>query len=111
MLTCVLVLIVVLAPTADPCLTTSFRRGTTVANKEGSPSSSDCLINIESSSWPAWPPIITDSVGDFILPTGTEDDRHISLPGDSVVRLSCPGTSLAELPAEEVWARCGGGDR
>ena len=45
----------------------------------------DCVINPDSSAtWPEWPPIITDTLGDLKLPTGGEDDRRITLQGDEV---------------------------
>ena len=44
-----------------------------------------CVINPDGTgSWPEWPPIITDSVGDLILPTGVENDRSITLEPDQV---------------------------
>ena len=44
-----------------------------------------CIINPDSGgSWPQWPPIITDAMGDLILPTGVENDRSIRLESDQV---------------------------
>ena len=49
---------------------------------------SECIINPDSDgSWPQWPPIITDVVGDFILPTGTDNDRSINIQNDQVFKL------------------------
>lgn len=70
---------------------------------------SDCSLDPDSySAWPEWPPIMTDQQGDFLLPTGSDGSRDISIPHSSVVRLSCPGNEL-EQGGEELWARCEGG--
>jgi len=76
---------------------------------------SECLINPDSEgSWPEWPPIITDFVGDFILPTGTDNDRSISIPTDQVVYLSCGSEGEFDHSYEwkdgPVYARCMGND-
>ena len=44
-----------------------------------------CVIDPDSSaSWPQWPAIITDQAGDFILPRGEDNNRHITLQEDTV---------------------------
>ena len=45
----------------------------------------ECVIDPDSSgTWPRWPPILTDQAGDFILPRGEDNNRHISLAEDTV---------------------------
>ena len=44
-----------------------------------------CLLDPDSHQWPEWPPIMTDELGDFILPTGVEDHRKIALQEGQVV--------------------------
>ena len=45
----------------------------------------ECVIDPDSSAtWPRWPPILTDQAGDFILPRGEDNNRHISLAEDTV---------------------------
>ena len=50
-----------------------------------------CIINPDGAgNWPQWPPIITNQVGDLILPTGVEDNRQITIESDQVYTLlSC----------------------
>ena len=44
-----------------------------------------CIINPDSAAnWPQWPPIITNQVGDLIIPTGVEDNRQITIESDQV---------------------------
>lgn len=70
---------------------------------------SDCSLNPDSIyDWPEWPPIMTDELGGFLLPTGTEGSRQISIGHSTEIILSCPGTELY-VGGEEVWARCEGG--
>ena len=45
-----------------------------------------CIINPDGAgNWPQWPPIITNQVGDLILPTGIEDNRQITIESDQVL--------------------------
>ena len=47
--------------------------------------SGQCVIDPDSSaSWPQWPAILTDQAGDFILPQGEDNNRHITLQEDTV---------------------------
>jgi len=61
---------------------------------------------------PAWPPILTNEVGDIVPPTGEENNRQISVAQDQTVVLSCPG---GEFDHESYWgagpvfASCDGG--
>ena len=73
-----------------------------------------CVINPDdSSSWPTWPPILTNQVGDFILPTGTENDRAITLEPDQLVMLSCGvnGSFSYQSASGPLHATCNGGDK
>ena len=50
----------------------------------------DCVIDPDSaSSWPTWPPIITNTLGDFILATGVENKRQIVIESDQVDHVDC----------------------
>ena len=75
---------------------------------------SQCLIDPDNEAhWPEWPPVLTDEVGDFILPTGTDNARQISLGAGQVMVLSCGAGG--EFEQEQSWgsgplyARCQAG--
>merc|ERR1712142_428712 len=70
-----------------------------------------CKINPDSSDWPEWPPIVTDEVGDLILPVGERDDREIDIAKDQIVLISCGkgGEYAAGVLGHEdgpLYARC-----
>merc|ERR1719228_940896 len=81
----------------------------------GEKEASYCKINPDSAdSFPEWPPILTNEVGDLILPVGEENDRVIDIGKDQVVLLSCGagGKFDADFWAEDnagpLYARCKG---
>ena len=54
------------------------------------PLQAQCIVDPDNEGhWPHWPPIITDQEGSLLLPTGTDDNRMISMAEDEVVLLSC----------------------
>jgi len=71
----------------------------------------DCIVNPDS-DFPEWPPILTNEVGDIVLPTGEENNRQVAVAQDQTVVLSCPG---GEFEHESYWgsgpvfATCDGG--
>lgn len=72
-----------------------------------------CIINPDDSgSYPSWPPILTNQVGDFILPTGVENNRQISLEPEELVLLSCGvnGTFSYQSTPGPMYATCNDGD-
>jgi len=77
-------------------------------------SATKCKINPDNSDqWPQWPPILTNEVGDLILPVGDDDHREIDIDIDQVVLVSCG--AAGEYDHETTWkdgplyARCKGG--
>ena len=57
----------------------------------------DCVIDPDSaSSWPTWPPILTNTLGDFILATGAENKRQIVIESDQVDHVDCGVGLLTE---------------
>ena len=49
-----------------------------------------CVVDPDNEGhWPHWPPLVTTQEGDLLLPTGTDDNRMISMAEDEVVLLSC----------------------
>jgi len=48
-----------------------------------------CKINPDSQDWPEWPPIVTNEVGDLLLPVGEDKDREIDIDIDQLVLISC----------------------
>ena len=51
-----------------------------------SPLQAQCLVDPDNSAhWPHWPPILTNQEGDLLLPTGTDNDRLLSMAEDEVV--------------------------
>merc|ERR1711971_787794 len=71
----------------------------------------DCIVNPDS-DFPEWPPILTNEVGDIVLPTGEDNNRQVAVAQDQTVILSCPG---GEFDHESYWgpgpvfATCVGG--
>merc|ERR1711953_1357613 len=61
----------------------------------------DCIVNPDT-DFPAWPPILTNEVGDIVLPTGEENNRQITVAQDQTVVLSCPGGGLTTSPIGEL---------
>jgi len=59
----------------------------------------DCIVNPDS-DFPQWPAILTNEVGDIVLPTGGEDNRQVAVPQGETVVLSCPG---GEFDHEAYW--------
>ena len=74
---------------------------------------SQCLLDPDSPQWPDWPPILTDQLGEFLLPTLSDSGREISIGSEEVVLLSCAG---GEFLQDQSWAagplygRCEGGE-
>jgi len=67
----------------------------------GSVRGKDCHVNPDSNSqWPEWPPILTNQVGDLILPEGGDNNRYLNIAKDQVVILSCPN---GEFDHEISW--------
>ena len=61
-----------------------------------------CLVDPDNSAhWPHWPPILTNQEGDLLLPTGTDNDRLLSMAEDEVVLLSC-GVG-GQFDQESAW--------
>ena len=63
---------------------------------------SQCLIDPDSSQWPEWPPILTDQLGEFLLPTLSDTGRQISIGVEEVVLLSCGAGG--EFLQDQSWA-------
>ena len=64
----------------------------------------DCVILLDdSSSYPAYPPIITDENDLYVFPEGTyfADDRSITTKDGDTIKLSCRGTQFASLTGDE----------
>jgi len=75
---------------------------------------SNCQIDPDNHNhWPEWPPIVTNEVGDLILPVGDDGNRALEIAVGEVVLVSCGAdgrfdheASWAEGP---LYARCSGG--
>jgi len=75
------------------------------------PNTESCIINPDDSGqWPGTPPIITNEVGDFLLPVGEEDAREFLLSYDQVFLLGCPGSQFSSHNTNLVFGQCKGGD-
>jgi len=74
-------------------------------------STSGCTLNPDGNEheWPEWPPLMTDELGDFVLPTGENHDRQINLETGQVILLSCPGSDFDGPGGTELFARCKSG--
>jgi len=73
----------------------------------------NCIIDLDGGAWPKDPPIITNELGDFILPIGEENDREFLLDYDQVFLLGCPGSQFATNIGDTsaVFGQCKGGDK
>ena len=54
-------------------------------------------------SYPAYPPIITDENDEYVFPTGTfyDDDRTITTADGDTIKLSCRATQFSDLTGDE----------
>merc|ERR1711892_213352 len=78
---------------------------------EARPNDENCIIDPDDAGqWPDKPPIITNEVGDFLLPTGEEDARQFLLSYDQVFILGCPGSEFNSKETSLVYGQCKGGD-
>ena len=67
-----------------------------------SPLDAQCIVDPDNEGhWPHWPPIITNQEGNLILPTGTDNNRMISMAEDEVVLLSCGAGG--EFEQDQSW--------
>ena len=57
------------------------------------------MIDLDNTSqWPEWPPVMTDSRGELVLPNV---DRKIVLSQNAVVDMSCVGQEFEALSGKE----------